>query len=184
MLLKAKGGINLSDEITKVETKNIEKKEKKKGKGCLTIIAIVVLLSVVSGLWNMRPIRNIDDAVVRVFGKKNVLKTDYYQALETIPSRLTSQVVIRPILSEEDYKRQFAKKATELCKIVSELNLVDEIVIGGYIEAYDGKGNEKLSRYCIFTSTKEDRKDVNWKNFSDLIIGDFKLLNEIGKIEY
>lgn len=147
----------------------------------ILFFGFIIVGTIVGVLWQNRPMtleRRMNEIAD---GKKNVLGVEFYERLETIPSRLNVKIVIRPIYDEEHYERKFAEKVTAICAAVSELE-VDDIVVAGYIEASDNKGNNTLKKYCMFTSNKEQRKDVNWEGFMNIVLTDHESIKEIGAL--
>ncbi|WP_315122340.1 hypothetical protein [uncultured Clostridium sp.] len=156
-------------------------KGKKDSMYAMLFFGFLIVGTLIMVLWNNRPMtleRRMNEIAE---GKKNVLGVEFYERSGEMPSRLNVQIAIRPIYDEEHYKEKFAQKVTSICASVSEID-VDDIVVLGYIETMDNKDNDTLKKYCMFTSKKEQRQNVNWENFMSKVKKDHESIKKIGAL--
>lgn len=171
-------------DLLKEQIKSNYKKDKKYYKIGFILAVIAFATIIILPMWDSRPAHSVENAANRVYGKNNVLQLEHYPATESMHSRTIIKVLIKNLWNEESYNIIFIPKIIDFCKLIDDFEYIEEIIIIGYAEGYDSKGNEKLIKHVTFTSSKEQRINVNWKNFKDLVTLDKSMINNIGKLEF
>ncbi|SDL20650.1 hypothetical protein [Natronincola ferrireducens] len=172
------------EKINNVTPRQIEDRKNIKI-GCLTI---VILACVIVSFYYIPDIvsffnNSMEDEIKTIVGKKNVQSVNLTGVLNQEPDFLTVQIIVRPIIDKKHAIRKFAEYVVEIAEKAEKYPNINEIRIIGYVETIDKKGNKGISRYIMFTSTKEERQNVNWKKFKDLVVVDYKNIDLIGKFE-
>lgn len=81
--------------------------------------------------------------------------------------------------SESTFVQGCSNKATDTMEVMFSNAKVDKVWFWGQTEMVDPKGNSSIENGFNVSMTKENAKDINWKNFKDLVMSDYKNLKKV-----
>lgn len=80
---------------------------------------------------------------------------------------------------ENTFVQDCSNKAVDAMEIMFSNPKADKVWLWGQSEMEDAKGNSSVENVYNVSMTKENAKDINWKNFKDLVMGDYKNLAKV-----
>lgn len=125
---------------------------------------------------------NITKAIVDIVGKDKLKSVE----ITVENSKNIVDIAYNPgtVWDEKALVKNNAITATNVMEVLFKNPKVDKVWVWTETEMQDAKGNNSTQKVVNVALTKENAKDINWKNFKTKVVGDYKALFNIADSKF